>query len=357
MSLSRWLAALLLLAAAARTQAAPPREVASCYGCDHRKDIKDVDDPTLLNAAQAAAVLVSTSEVEPAQTRGWLRLDTVPFTSVSDGPLCRRERFYGQPTAGFCTAFLVGPDLMATAGHCVVSRQDCAGLRVVFGFKMPGPGGDPALVPAGNVFSCKKLLAHVYNDVSDWALFRLNRRAYGRRPLDIDRAAGSPKRGAKVSLVGYPYGLPLKSATGGRVLAKYAHYFVADLDVYAGNSGSPVIGEDGLVEGVIINGTEGDDWLASFETGADGQDVECWKSKILARDHQTGMGITNIGLLAPHIPLPPERRHAVCVALRRSRFNASSFAALGRAALVGGLSKVYDGAGRPVGRHQRGGVR
>lgn len=33
-------------------------------------------------------------------------------------PLCSDEPFVGQPVASGCTAFLIGKDLMATAGHC-----------------------------------------------------------------------------------------------------------------------------------------------------------------------------------------------------------------------------------------------
>ena len=69
-----------------------------------------------------------------------------------------------------------------------------------------------------------------------------------------------------VTVVGYPMGLPVKIAANGQVRSLESSFFVANLDTYGGNSGSPVFNTLALVnghlvvEGILVRGE--DDFLA-----------------------------------------------------------------------------------------------
>jgi hypothetical protein len=72
--------------------------------------------------------------------------------------------------------------------------------------------------------------------------------------------------------MGHPARLPIKFADGSIVRDNTpSSYFIANLDAYGGNSGSPVFGTDNVVEGVLVRGD------ADF-TLAEG--AACWVSKV-----------------------------------------------------------------------------
>ena len=65
---------------------------------------------------------------------GESQLQTIKFGDALN--LCKEERFREQPIGAFCSGFLVGPDLIVTAGHCIKNSNDLANTRFVFGYRM-----------------------------------------------------------------------------------------------------------------------------------------------------------------------------------------------------------------------------
>ena len=59
-----------------------------------------------------------------------------PYTIADDMGLCKSERFSDQPSAVSCSGFLVGPDLLVTAGHCIQTQKDCDDVSWVFDYKV-----------------------------------------------------------------------------------------------------------------------------------------------------------------------------------------------------------------------------
>ena len=91
-------------------------------------------------------------------------------------------------------------------------------------------------------------------------------------PLKI-RKHGVPREKTKLITIGHPLGIPQKISSNAHIFPfakeddenyfqaffKRRHIFYADLDTFAGNSGSPVINENTLkVEGIFIGGDEED---------------------------------------------------------------------------------------------------
>ena len=221
------------------------------YGEDNRVDYFEVTDPVQRELANSTVALVRAHNV---QIRDQVAELTTESYSKSYG-LCTQEPYYEQETAAFCSGFLVAPDVIVTAGHCVTNSAACERTRFVFGFRLNSPGEQPRAVPAEHVFSCKNLIHSVARGQGeDFAVVRLDRPVTHVAPLAY-RISGRPQAGEALEVMGHPAGLPLKVASGASVRHVHSEYLVANLDTYGGNSGSAVFNAvTHEVEGVLVRG-------------------------------------------------------------------------------------------------------
>lgn len=235
------------------------------YGVDDRREVDDpANDRRMVAAARGTGIILSRTDVR-GRTPGVRQLTRTSLQEKYN--LCASEPFGDQPAPGLCSAFLVAPDLMVTAAHCVLSATACANIAVVFDFKASVEREDrPDLVKSDDVYLCRSLVTHVLDRETglDFALIRLDRPAYGRPSLDY-RTEGWVDYGDKLTIVGHPAGLPLKITSGGKVRDnEKANYFVSDLDTFVGSSGAPVINDEtGLVEGFVARGDR--DWTGTTD--------------------------------------------------------------------------------------------
>jgi V8-like Glu-specific endopeptidase len=221
------------------------------YGADDRKEVRDASKAER-GAAAAVAVLFRKS-TELSCSGSACSLLSLPYASFFSPPLCRDEPFRDQNTLGFCTGFLVGPDLVATAGHCVTKQSDCNGIALYFNFIQPAADQSPLSVPARDVYSCGTLVARKQTSKNDWAVIRLDRSVAGVKPLCIRRQGTAPV-GTAVEVIGHPFTLPKKVAGGAQVKGVASAFFTANLDTYGGNSGSPVLDATMTVQGILVRG-------------------------------------------------------------------------------------------------------
>ncbi|MBI4351285.1 MAG: trypsin-like peptidase domain-containing protein [Elusimicrobia bacterium] len=262
----------------------------SIYGKDDRleyfaasQDLKTLSD--------SVVSLWKTSSVEIAG--GKAKLKTVNFGERLN--LCPGEKFREQPIGAFCSGSLVGEDLVMTAGHCIKDDAGCAAAKMVFGYNIRKDGGEAVTtLPASEVYGCAKIVKRFLGGEPgsenptgqslgpDYALIKLDRKVTGHKPLPINRGANL-KKGDAITVIGHPVGLPLKVAGGAKVrdFSKKG-YFVADLDTFGGNSGSPVFNtKTKKIEGILVRGDEdfadspaGCTTMATYEqTGGRGEDV------------------------------------------------------------------------------------
>ena len=202
-------------------------------------------------------------------------------------PYCQDERFYGQPRVARCTGFLMTSDKILTAGHCLPS---CPHFVWVFDYNTEV---NTFTVPQNNVYSCTR--SEVFHPSSQFpegfGVVHLDRPVLHRQPLAW-RTSGTIKDHEQIALMGHPLGLPLKIDLGpnnqGNPLKKNTHplYFIANLDSFTGNSGSPIFNvQSGLVEGIAIGGEE--DFVYNNEKN-------CYQSKRCAQDTCQGERILRI---------------------------------------------------------------
>ncbi|MFU8805655.1 MAG: trypsin-like serine peptidase [Bradymonadaceae bacterium] len=280
---------------------------ADIYGDDDRYEYYDfADHPTVGPAARAAAVMLTRSNIMDSGIEGFARLPGETQTSVYQDH-CPDERFLDQPNPGRCSGFLVGPDLLVTAGHCI-SSSTCRSNSFAFGFAYETPNDDVTLIPEADIYDCKRILAWEYDDSwlledeisPDYALVQLSRPVLDRKPLDI-RRSGHPAVGTPLFAVTHAIGLPLKIGMNGVVAYNGpANYFVDSTDSFGGSSGGAVINyETGRVEGIVSRGPQD---FAEQEDACWGT-VRCDEVDITREDRFcTGNESTLVTTIASFIP-------------------------------------------------------
>lgn len=237
--------------------AAQPKVI---YGTDDRIDVYQETDPDRLRWAASTCGLVNASDLTD-NGNGTFTLRTSPYRVGGVGP-CEGEPFANQPVAPFCSGFVAGPDIIVTAGHCINSASQLGGIRFIFGFQMLNATTPVTDLAASRVYRGVEIVALETGrsgSTRDYAVIRVDRpiTAPGAAVLDIRRSGVVPP-GARVGVIGHPTGLPLKIAFGDATTVRdssHPDFFVANLDTYAGNSGSPVFNAvTGLVEGILVRG-------------------------------------------------------------------------------------------------------
>ncbi len=224
------------------------------YGNDDRRDVYEVSDQYLLGLAQAAVAVVDVSELTD-NGDGTFSLDTARWTAA-----CTNEPFFNQMRIGFCSGFLVGTDIIVTAGHCA-NAGDVGSIAFIFGFDQQaagtGPGADPEIiVPADNVYFLTQMINQSLGGGADHAVCRVDRAVVGRTPLPV-RRTGVVSVGEPLVMIGHPAVLPKKIDDGGEVKDANGSnlFFMANVDAYGGNSGSMVINQStGVIEGILVRG-------------------------------------------------------------------------------------------------------
>ena len=247
------------------------------YGVDDRKEAFEIP-ASARQLAAASVALVQASDLRRS-SGGW-RLATTSFKEEYE--LCPQEKFGSQPLGCFCSGVLVAPDVIATAGHCIEKAADLATTRFVFGFRMLDRKKARTTFPDDDVYTGTKILGRrLSEDGTDWAVIRLDRPVVGRKPVKF-RSSGKVSDTEPLFVIGHPCGLPQKYAAGATVQQNSRRvYFVANLDTYGGNSGSPVFGaRSRTLEGLLVRGQTDFVKVGSCHvsqvfptTGAGGEDV------------------------------------------------------------------------------------
>jgi V8-like Glu-specific endopeptidase len=280
----------------------------SIYGADNRKDFFEMTAP--MQALADSVVSFWKADSIETLNPGGVKLKTVNFGDRLN--LCPDEKFREQPIGAFCSGSLVGEDLVMTAGHCVKNADDCANTRMVFGYNIKKAGEEATTtMAASEVYSCAKIVKRFLGGEPgssnpagqalgpDFALIKLDRKVTNHKPLPIARVT-SLKKSEGIFVIGHPVGLPAKLA-GFATVRDFSKvgYFVADLDTFGGNSGSPVFSvKTKKIEGILVRGDE--DFIDS--------PAGCTTMATYAQTAGRGEDVTKISVLSADIPkLPGEK--------------------------------------------------
>ncbi|MEX1099554.1 MAG: serine protease [Bacteriovoracaceae bacterium] len=276
---------LLLFSVALSSQAHAAVEVV--YGEDNRVDVYESTNSVFVELAKSTAAMIPNDNVKDLGNGEY----AITGKSLQGRGMCATERFSYQMSAANCSGFLVGDNLLVTAGHCIKGQSDCNSSRWVFDYKVENDSQFDVSVAAENVYGCKKVISRSLDMWSkdDYALIELDRPAKNKVALKY-RKSGNVSPGDNLVVIGHPSGLPTKIADGAKVRELHKNYFSANLDTYGGNSGSPVFNVDtGEVEGILVRGEK--DYVYD-------RDQRCNVTNYLGDDEGRGEDVTYIGNIA-----------------------------------------------------------
>jgi hypothetical protein len=237
--------------------------LAAIYGAN---DLVPVSRSTRDEVARATAMLAPNNFLD--RSGGQFRILSAPLTENTY--LCLENpwaRWGSLPVS--CTGFLVAPDVMITAGHCMINFGEatrtrtphCEGFSFVFDVRGDATGAFPASLPEDRIAECAEVI-HVSNHSAplpggqirfepDYAVVRLKRPVRGRIPLKL--ALADPRLGERLTFYGHPLGAQLVRGSG-KVLSLEQHYLRTNLDAFQGHSGAPVLNGRSEVVGILVRG-------------------------------------------------------------------------------------------------------
>lgn len=221
------------------------------YGDDNRVDWFESNNTMFRDLALSTAGMINKKSLIKNTD-----FYTISGVTLRGRGICADERFANQITAANCSGFLVGEDLLVTAGHCIKNQSDCDKYAWVFDFRLKFKGDKATTVSQNSVYNCKEIIERKQDTFNkdDFSLIRLSKKVVGKKPLSF-RKSGKIRKGDSLVVIGHPTGLPTKIADGAKVRKRKNKYFVANLDTYGGNSGSAVFNTStGDIEGILVRG-------------------------------------------------------------------------------------------------------
>lgn len=227
------------------------------YGPDNRYDYYKETDPLKKELAQSIFGQVSNRMLFK---KGEFYYPTVQRTYGEGNRLCQKnDPFYEQQTLATCTAFLVAPSILATAGHCVVRKSDCDNSIWVKNYILENNNQTAVnKFHEKDVYHCKRILVQELDSEtkSDFALIELDQEVNDIKALELSEK-NENMTGEKIFIMGHPSGLPLKISDDAYIFSETPFYFSSNLDSFHGNSGSPVFNQLSLeVEGILVRGND-----------------------------------------------------------------------------------------------------
>ena len=268
--------------------------VQAYYGNDDNVDPaqESLSEKKRMNVAATAAVI----DIARFEDKGDGRFVLKPAKTLGELGACCDQHRRDDISVATCTAFLISPNVVATARHCVKTNSIADSVRFVFGFAKDKDGKlPPVFIAKQTIFKAYRVRRSCTDNRNiDWAIVELDGVVRGVSPVQI--GDGQPLVGDRIYMVSSPLGVPLKLAANASVRRNSdLGFFVSDIDGFTDGSGGPVFAEaNDNVEGVYLRGE------------VDVRKVcGCMRASICPQNACRGEDATRIGRLPRAIDDPP----------------------------------------------------
>lgn len=244
---------------------------AAIYGPDQRKNITQKSPWS--QVSESVALVVPSLFLEEKSQDHLFHSEFHERIYAEEVGICPSEKFAKETSFGHCTAFLVHPRFMVSAGHCVIAtgtienkaHDYCENFSFWFSYDKKDPSLFPlgSKIPKKDVVRCKKVIYAENNmkiepssDPIDFIIYELEEPVLDRKPLKIFN--GSHRTGETLLTMGHPHGLPKKISGYSPLIKEYNKVLTVNLDTLSGNSGGPVFNRKKEVVGILIAGHQFD---------------------------------------------------------------------------------------------------
>jgi hypothetical protein len=212
---------------------------ATIYGTDDREEVVFTDH---LDRSRPVAVAL--------HNRFSWQLPKVKSASLKERlRVCPDDRFADQPSIAVCTGVHIGGGVILTARHCMKTALDCERYRWAFNYRTDVVGDKSGEFNLENTYRCEKIL--LSDEKLDLSLVQLEKTASTEATQKLTASAPVTTH---IYALGSPVGLPLKYSGLGLSKEGEEHFILASLDVFQGNSGSPIFNDRDEMLGVLIAG-------------------------------------------------------------------------------------------------------
>ena len=140
----------------AETEEANSSRIKVVYGEDNRVDVPDYHDAEIRELARSTVALFRSSSL--SSIGELINIDETNF--ADDANVCSDEPFRNQPASAFCSGFLVAPDKIVTAGHCITTESACRSVKFIFDYAKNSAGSINTSFSSDQVYSCQEILGH-----------------------------------------------------------------------------------------------------------------------------------------------------------------------------------------------------
>jgi V8-like Glu-specific endopeptidase len=233
------------------------------YGKDDREFISKMSAPKFKTISSSVALIISKESIE----KSWFGQQIQADSLKNVVGLCTDEKHANLPSLNNCTGFLIGEDLLLSAGHCFIDESDCKNKVIVFDVTKEKVNKQGYRVNKSSVFACREILMNSSSTQLDFSLIKLDRKTENRNILKLDHTELKSTESHYAYMVGHPLGLPLmKTSAELLTSSEFDIVYKTSLDSFIGNSGSPVIhAETQKVIGLLVNGNEDFEWDEEYK--------------------------------------------------------------------------------------------
>ncbi|SCX99481.1 Ankyrin repeat [Nonlabens sp. Hel1_33_55] len=255
----------------------PKDDSRGVFGDDDRYEVSDVSG--IEDYTRATAVMIPKESVYGNSLYGVTLRDRLTYQFGTEN-MDKNVKYLDQPTIAGCSGFLVAPDIMVSAGHCILTDDDAKGFYWLFDYTTNLKSSEDGFFiefDPDNLYEINEVLEGKLEGEGeyqkDYVVMRLDRKVKDRKPYRI-RTSGKPANEASVYTIGAPTGLPLKVALNSEVVENTPEqWFKTDIDAFPGNSGGPVFDPNGFIEGILVRGAV--EYANGSYTGDYKYDADC----------------------------------------------------------------------------------